>query len=409
MTSMMVCWLWSSLGFAAERRTPVVVAVERATPAVVAIDVEVVQQNPFGFFGPRSTASQGSGVVIRPDGVVLTNAHVVDGARSVAVRMADGRRYDAAVMAMESDLDLAVLKLEGASKLPTAPIGDSSELLLGETVIAIGNPLGLGLTVSTGVVSSIARDVEIKPGLHQSFVQTDAAINPGNSGGALVDINGALIGINTAIRADAEGIGFAIPVNRAMKIAADLVTHGSIQAPWLGCSLVDVSTRTRRSVVMVHSVDTGGPATALRRGDMVLQVDGHTVASRVDLNARLADRKPGARVALTVERDGRRVQVPVTSTSLPDDIGATIAAGHLGVQLTATQAGVQVARATSGGAWTRAKLRAGDVIVAIDGKRMRRVGDVHDALSRARGRHRATALFTLRRGQSQGHVELPLG
>lgn len=205
---------------AAERRTPVVEAVERATPAVVTIETQVSQSSPFAaLYGAPRSSSAGSGVVIDSDGVVLTNAHVVEGALSIEVHTNDGRSWPAVVLAMESELDLAVLRLEGARDLPQIAMADSDALLLGEPAIAIGNPYGLGLTVSTGIVSSVQRDVEIRSGLYQSYIQTDAAINPGNSGGALVNIHGELIGINTAIRADAEGIGFAIPVNRARKIA----------------------------------------------------------------------------------------------------------------------------------------------------------------------------------------------
>ena len=398
---------------AADRRTPVVLAVERATPAVVTVEVEVERQNPWSFWGGRQlAASEGSGVVIRKEGVVLTNAHVVEGARTVHVRLADGRRLEARVMALEADLDLAVLRVQGGGSLPTITVGDSDDLMLGETAIAIGNPLGLGLTVSTGVVASTGRDVEIQPGITQTFVQTDAAINPGNSGGALVNINGELIGINTAIRADAEGIGFAIPVNRAIKIAADLVDFGSVQAPWLGADLDDAQLRSRRAVVVVTAVLQAGPAgrAGMRPGDVITHVDGRAVASRADLNARLAERNPGATLKLTLLRDGRTASLSVRSTAVPTDAGVTVAKSVLGIELSRASGGqgVVVSRASASGVWVREGLRAGDIIVAIDGRNVQSDDDVFAILQRAKAQHRGAALFTLRRGSQFGRLRLPL-
>jgi S1-C subfamily serine protease len=198
----------------ASRSNPVVEVAARAAPAVVSIGCEVPTQSPFQiFYSGRSTStSQGSGAVIRADGVVLTNAHVVEGATRITATLPDETSYEATVVGLDSELDLAVLQLEGAQGLPTIPLGSSSDLLLGETVIAIGNPFGLGHTLTTGVVSSRSRTLEVGERVFQDYVQTDAGINPGNSGGPLLNIHGELIGINTAIRRDAENIGFAIPV-----------------------------------------------------------------------------------------------------------------------------------------------------------------------------------------------------
>ncbi len=394
-----------------DRRTPVVVAVERATPAVVTVEVEVERQNPWAFWDAQRTASEGSGVVIRAEGIVLTNAHVVAGAHTVHVRLADGRRLEANVTALESDLDLAVLQIPGVRNLLPVAIGDSDSLLLGETAIAIGNPLGLGLTVSTGVVSSIARDVEIQPGLNQTFVQTDAAINPGNSGGALINLHGELIGINNAIRADAEGIGFAIPVNRAMKIAADLVDFGAVRAPWLGIDVANTGLRTARGgAVRITGVLPGGPGAAagLAAGDLITEIDGHALSSRADLNARLAERSPGDTLRLRVLREQRYAEVAVASRALPADAGQELAAGILGIQLAPTRGGVAVVRAARGGRWLREGLQVGDVILAIDGSPTRDPADAYALLRRARAQHRGYALFSLRRGTAFGRLRLPL-
>jgi serine protease Do len=408
--------LQPTIGWAADRRTPVVEAVEAATPAVVTVEVQVERQNPFFGWGPTLSEGAGSGVIIHPNGLVLTNAHVVEGAREIVVHTVDGGAFAAAVVALEADLDLAVLQVEGAPSLPTIELGSSEDLMLGETTIAIGNAMGLGLTVSTGVVSSIRRDVEVRPGLHQSFIQTDAAINPGNSGGALVNIEGKLIGINTAIRQDAEGIGFAIPVDRARKIAEDLVSYGSVRAPWLGIAVDDVDTRLLHNTplasgaVLVSWVADSGPghAAGIAAGDLLCQVDGRAISSRADLNSRLAERSPGDKVSVTLYRQGKRMQVAVPTAAVPREAGKTLLAAVLGVTVTPRSGLLVVARATPNGTWTRARLLPGDAIVAADGRPVRTVEELETALERARAQHRGTALLTVRRGRYQGHVEIDI-
>ncbi len=404
--------LWLGLGsapsLAADRETPIVLAVRRATPGVVTVEVEVDSPGLFGFGAPR--ASEGSGVVISAEGLVLTNAHVVRGARRISVHSDRGEGYEARVMAVEDDLDLAVLKIQGAAKLTPLTIGDSDELMLGETVIAIGNPLGLGLTVSTGVVASVRRDLEITRGIQQSFVQTDAAINPGNSGGALVNINGELIGINTAIRADAEGIGFAIPVNRAMKIAADLVNYGAVRAPWLGVDVQDLDPWRRVPAVRISGVAPGGPGheAGLQVGDLVTEIEGRPVTSRAELNARLAERTPGDRIRLTTVRDNRYAEITLATTAVPADLGQKLLDRHIGIEVKATPPGLLVVAMKGRGAWALANLRIGDLVVAVDGQLTRDLGDLTDALRQAQAQHRGQALFTVRRGRAQGHVSLAL-
>jgi serine protease Do len=401
-------WLLVLEGWAVDRRTPVVMAVEKATPAVVTVEVEVERQSPFMFgWGTTLASSEGSGVVIEPGGVVLTNAHVVEGAVGIRIRTSSGSSYAASVVALERDTDLAVLRAEGAESLPAIEVGTSRDLMLGETVIAIGNPLGLGLTVSTGVVSSVDRDVEIRPGLHQTFIQTDAAINPGNSGGALVNLEGKLIGINTAIRADAQGIGFAIPIDRASKIAADLVSYGSVRAPWLGVELLDLD--RRGGGVLVVGVDPEGPAVkSLAVGDLVTSVAGHAVTSRADVNARLADLKPGDSVPVAYHRDNRAAQVTVASKALPDTIGSRVLKQSVGVSVALVEGRLSVTGASAQGSWARAGLRVGDVILAVDGRRVKSSAELEAAVRTAVGQHRAAALFTVQRGRYQGHVPVEL-
>lgn len=402
-----------SLATAADRRTPIVEAVEKATPSVVALEVEVPSQSPFLFGGPRVAESQGSGVILDDNGIVLTNAHVVQGATRIRAHTQDGRVFEAQPVAVESQLDLAVLKLEDATGLVEIELGDSDDLLLGETTIAIGNPYGLGLTVSTGVVASKTRDVEIQAGVVQTYIQTDAAINPGNSGGALVDLNGRLIGINTAIRAEAEGIGFAIPVNRARKIADDLLHYGSVRAPWLGCDFREIqdrrlaSTALARGALQVVAVHPGGPCAkaGVEPGDLALTIDGRTTANRADLNAWLASKKPGDTVVFESIREGRRALHELATRDLPKD-AATRALARLGVSLFERDGLLIVERADPEGSWARARLRAGDVLLAVDGVRVHDVDELLVRLAAGKARHQPTALFAVRRGRVRGHVEV---
>ena len=236
----------------ASRRGPVVVAVEKASPAVVSIfsSQEVERQpNPFSgnpffedffrdFFESlpdrRTERSLGSGVVIRPDGYILTNEHVVLQSGKIQIQLANERKLNARLVGADSDSDLAVLKVDDAKSLSHLPLGTSEDLLIGETVIAIGNPFGLSHTVTTGVVSAVNRSLNTGERTYYDFIQTDASINPGNSGGPLLNIKGELIGINTAIYGKAQGIGFAIPISRAKRIVEELISHGAVEAPWVG-------------------------------------------------------------------------------------------------------------------------------------------------------------------------------
>jgi len=234
------------------RRSPVVLVAEKASLAVVSIfstqEVER-QENPFSgnplfedffrdFFEPfpqrRTERSLGSGVVIRPDGYILTNEHVVLQSGKVQIQLADDRKLNARLVGADSDSDLAVLKVDEAKALPHLPLGTSDDLMIGETVIAIGNPFGLSHTVTTGVVSAVNRSLNTGERTYYDFIQTDASINPGNSGGPLLNIKGDLIGINTAIYGKAQGIGFAIPISRAKRIVEELISHGAVDSPWIG-------------------------------------------------------------------------------------------------------------------------------------------------------------------------------
>jgi len=405
----------------AARRTPVVDAVERVAPAVVSVTCETPVQS---WMGPQTSSTDGSGVVIDASGLVLTNAHVVAQAQTIKASFADGTSYEARVLGLDEDLDLAVLRLEGARDLQAVPIGSSAGLMLGEPVIAIGNPYGLGHTVTTGVVSSLHRTLETRQRLYQDFIQTDASINPGNSGGPLLDIRGRLVGINSAILAEGQNIGFAIPVDRAIKIARDLAQFGAVKAPWLGCDLVDVSMRGPtggRGAVKVSRVwpGAGADAAGLQRGDIVLSADDHDVQGRSDLNAYLANFDPGREVRLKLLRGDQSMTLTVKSEAMDPKLVAQSLSQVLGITLAdagSTEAqrypsrvrGVVVTTETAAGAWAKAGLRVGDVISEVNGQRVATASEFETLLLRAKTGHRGSVLVTVWRGAASGRFELPI-
>src|SRR3954469_25702308 len=267
------------------RRTPLVSVVEKISPAVVNISAQstVREADPFfGIFGlgtERQAQSLGSGLIIDRNGIVVTNAHVIEGASRITVTLLDGRELEADLLGSDRDADIAVLKVK-ASGLPALPLGRSSDLMIGESVIAIGNPFGLSNTVTTGVLSAVGRTVPSERGerMFTDFLQTDASINPGNSGGPLVNILGDVIGINTAIVSGANGIGFAIPADRARRVVTDLLRFGELHPLWTGLRLVSIDPELARrndlGVVRgayVFKVYPGSPAAqaGLAEGDVI--------------------------------------------------------------------------------------------------------------------------------------------
>lgn len=389
------------------RENSVVRAVASAAPAVVAISTEVPNQNPFSWT-MGTASSEGSGVVISTDGIVLTNAHVVESAISIEARFADDSVHKAEVIGISPELDLAVLQLEKKG-LPAISIGTSQDLLLGESVIAIGNPFGLGHTVTTGVISAIERPLETEKRIYQDFIQTDASINPGNSGGPLINIKGELIGINTAIRSGAEGIGFAIPVDRAMKVANDLVNFGNVQRPWLGVDLNDVAFRKDGKRMVAPQVSWIYPnQTELEKGDVILKIDGKTVQGRGDLNAYLSSLSPTSNVSLEVWRGGELQTIQLKSSSLPSSVVDMTIENILGIKVRATSGKVFVSEVSKEGAFARYRLKSGDQLVAINGQKMKSLPDLQTLLANLKSEHKGSAIFTIRRGNSQGQIEIPI-
>jgi serine protease Do len=343
-------------GGATSTSTPVSIAdlAERALPSVVNIwttKVVKLDRHAFGapfeadplfrqffgdrFFGPeevpreRRERSLGSGVIVSADGLVLTNNHVVEQADEIRVTLADHRELTATLVGRDPKSDLAVLRLDGVKDLRPLAFGDSSRLRLGDVVLAIGNPFGVGQTVTMGIVSAKGR-ANLRIVDYEDFIQTDAAINPGNSGGALINMAGELVGINTAILSrtgGSQGIGFAIPSNMAKPILDSLVQNGKVVRGWLGVGIQDLTSDLARAFdlgsndgVLVSDVAAGSPAekAGLRRGDVVQRVDGQTVGSSAQLRNLIASRAPGAKVRVELLRGGKAMSFDVSLGEAPE-------------------------------------------------------------------------------------------
>jgi serine protease Do len=387
----------------AERRTPIVEAVEKTGPAVVNISAEGLVQQRQGaldfFFGsearPRGykTVSLGSGVILDPSGVVITNDHVISGASRIWVTTADGREMEAKLEGADADNDLAVLTVN-AKNLRAVKIGTTADLMIGETVIAIGNPFGLSNTVTTGIVSAVHRTVKGESGRNYSdFLQTDAAINPGNSGGALVNVLGELIGINTAIVGGANTIGFAIPIDRARRVVDELLHYGAVKPVWLGLrgTTVAVAARpgSRGQGLKVRSVYPSSPAAraGLEPGDVVVSIDGRPIEGREDFDTVLASAGTGRTLALTFRRENQEKSARLTTERAPDDLGLEILRRELGVAVRDTRNGPMVVSVTRRSPAEGKGLDRGDLLLAVNNRKVKTVEElakaVEDGFSRS--------------------------
>lgn len=326
----------------AARRTAITDAVARVAPAVVTVQTETVERVPADvfeqFFGGRSgqqvQPGLGSGFIIRPDGIIVTNAHVVSGASRISVMRRDGTTYAGTLVGMDETNDIAVIRIDARS-LPVATLGTSEQLLIGEWAIAIGNPFGflLGNTepsVTAGVISATGRNLMGRSegsGIYVGMIQTDASINPGNSGGPLVNAVGEVIGVNSSIYSPSGGsigLGFAIPINRARRIVDDLLDHGSVRRPWIGEQLRTSTSGNPRDIVtagvVVRAVVPGSPAAraGLQPGDQILRARGKQLRNVFDWEAERLDMRVGESVPLVVRRGGRELTVNVTVADLPE-------------------------------------------------------------------------------------------
>jgi len=314
------------------------VAAQRASLAVVSITTNTAsRQSPHGkdpwfrfFYGDNDNEPQnglGSGVIVSTSGYVLTNNHVVENADEIEVSLNDGRRAKATVVGTDPDSDLAVLKIE-LDKLPTLVLGDSNSLQVGDQVLAIGNPFGVGQTVTSGIVSAMGRN-QLGINTFENFIQTDAAINPGNSGGALVDSSGNLVGINTAIYSrsgGSMGIGFAIPVFTARQVLESIVAEGQVRRGWIGVEPREITPEITQTFglksangVVVTGVLLNGPAAkaGMEPGDVIVAIGGKAIHDASELLTQVAALKPGAVTGFSVDRKGKSLNLQITPGQRP--------------------------------------------------------------------------------------------
>lgn len=415
------------------RRTAIVEAAQRVGPAVVSVNVVAAQlvrertpfDDPFfrGLFPPRERLRRveglGSGFIVSADGHIVTNQHVVSGATEIVVTLTDGRQYPARLVAADAASDLAVLRVD-ASGLPTAPLGDSDSLLIGEWAIAIGNPFGYLLadrnpSVTVGVISAVGRDVRPDgsgddPQVWSNMIQTDAAINPGNSGGPLVNASGEVIGVNAFIfsgTGGSIGLGFAIPINRARRALDDIVRFGAIRRPWAGLHLdLLESGGSQPPRVRVARVDPGSPAAraGLLPGDIVVATGGRPLPSPLEWQGRLLDLPSGEDLSLTIERENRVLEVELTPEADPlaaaprieTPFGARLVvvdptlASYLDVR---NRSGLYIDDLSADSGLRRLGLRQGDVLLAVGGQRLAEANDIRVLVTALGSGQRLTLTF----------------
>ncbi len=406
--------------------------VERLSPTVVTITTVQTANGPapFDFFspeggGPRERQGAGSGFIIDPKGYVITNAHVVRDADEVQVRLHDDSLLAARIIGQDRKLDLALLKLDTKQPLPAVTLGHSELLRVGEQVIAVGNPFGLGHTVTMGIVS--AKDRTIGAGPYDDFIQTDASINPGNSGGPLFNVRGEVIGINTAIRAGADGIGFAIPVDALKDVVSQLRDKGFVERGKLGLAFQPVTPAIARAVglekargAMVSEIMKGSSAdrAGIRAGDIITAIGETPISRAEELPRNVARHAPGSTIAVHLLRDGKAMSVKAKLDKLEaEDASATPRTpgdprtpapkspedDRLGIEMEDhPKGGVAVTRLTK----SIKGLAPGDRIVEVNGNTIQNTTDMQRELSRAQSEN--TALLKVIRGGHPRYVGIPM-
>lgn len=394
--------------------------VKELKPSVVNISTtKVIKRKPFGFRSPFGNDQQfekffekffgedmpeqefrnkglGSGFIISSDGYIVTNHHVISRAEEIEVILENGKKYKAEIIGSDSKTDLALLKIKPEKALPAVKFGDSSVLDIGEPVLAIGNPFGLGHTVTSGIVSAKGRSLGL--GAYDDFIQIDAAINPGNSGGPLFNFEGEVVGVNTAIIAGGQGIGFAIPVNMAKNIVDQLKQSGKVVRGWLGVIVQKLTPELSQSLglqndrgALVSDIATGGPAekAGIKRGDVIVGINDKKIQEMPELPKTIANYKPGNTVTLTIIRDGKSMEVPVKLGEMPTEQKSEQATesqdkaeqkmGLIVEQITPqiknryglkSTEGVIVINVMDGSLADQAGFRAGDIIIELNKKKI---------------------------------------
>ena len=431
---------WSN-GFCSieTRENDVVKAVRKASPAVVNISSQYEirkNSNPFSgygmdpmldkffrdFFAPElerreKRTSLGSGVIIDGTrGLVLTNTHVVEKATTIRVALNDQREFEATIIGMDPDSDLAVLKIQSDQVLPAIQMGHSDDLMIGESVVAIGNPFGFSHTVTTGVVSSVNRSIKTADRVFHKFIQTDASINPGNSGGPLLNINGELIGINTAIYAQAQGIGFAIPINRAKRIISDLINFGEVVQAWIGMTVQAIDSNLSNYLgvpgdvgLMVTAVETESPAATagIDEGDIILSIDGLRINDIVAYQAKMNEISAEQTLSVEISRKGKITRISIETAIFPLDRALELASQRLGIKVTdldeqsqltygiKTNTGVLIIEMSRGSHLDQLGVRPGDIIRQIDEAQVETLADFKAAIIKYR--HKPSVVLLIQR------------
>ncbi len=414
-----------------------VAAVQQVAPSVVNIHTSTVVEtggDPFGslfgrddFFRPflddffnrfqprqQMRQSLGSGVIIdRGKRLVLTNAHVISGASSISVRLLDGRRFEADLVGSDPDFDLALLELGGEGELPEVSLGSSDDLMPGETVIAIGNPFGFSHTVTTGVISALGRSLETRQGTYTDFIQTDAAINPGNSGGPLLNILGELIGINTAIHASGQGIGFAIPVTKAGRVVEELMSHGHVQPVWLGlwgqnldqrlASYFGLESTAGMLVAGVHQGSAGDKAGILP-GDVVVTINGNQVQDKDHYLRLLRNVTPGQTLTLVLIREGREQELALSPQTYTCDLALETALKRWGMGVEESGDALAISSVVRGSPAHKLGLERGDALAKVAGTTVQDPAGFARAFMRYRMHNQV--LLVVVRGAQVYHVRL---
>ena len=372
------------------------------------------RKNPFENFGPFSDERQrefkqrslGSGFIIDREGHIVTNNHVIEGADEITVRLSNDKEYDAEIVGRDPNTDLALIKIKGASNLVPLEMGDSDQLTIGSWVVAIGSPFGLEQTVTAGIVSAKGRVIGSGP--YDDFIQTDASINPGNSGGPLLNMNGEVVGINTAIVAQGQGIGFAIPVNMAQGIIRQLEESGSVTRGWLGVGIQNLTPELaeyyglkEKKGVLVAKVFEGDPAdkAGIKTNDIIIAVDGKPIKSPRELTGTIAEIPVGKKTSITILRNGKEKTVKVRIAKRPDSDRLARRQpeknGELGIRIaemtpemakryghSETEKGVLVVGVESGSKAAEAGIRQGDLVKEVNRKPVTTVSDLRAKLKK---------------------------
>jgi serine protease Do len=387
------------------------------------------EKNPFGdFFGPFSEENPprgfeqrgvGSGFVMNRDGYILTNNHVIEDADQIKVKLTNGKEYDAKIIGRDPKTDLALIKINPSSDLQSLNLGNSEDLKVGSWVVAVGSPFGLEQTVTAGIVSAKGRVIGSGP--YDNFIQTDASINPGNSGGPLINMKGEVVGINTAIIASGQGIGFAIPINMAKEIAPQLQEKGHVTRGWLGVSIQEITPALAKSFdlkekkgALVAQVISGSPAekAGIEQGDVIVEFDGKEVTDSKDLPRIVALTPIGKAVTIKLLRNGKALDRQVKVGEMEEKVEVTKAPSHKTLGITVQNltpevakglglkkdTGVVVARVEPGSPAVDAGIQTGDLVQEVNRKPVKNVEDFVQKVEKAKGQE--NILLLIQRGQN---------